>query len=116
MFMGPALHWLEAWNEVVADGAWGKGVKKIAEKLRTELDLEHWPAFQESFRRMCDLLLEVVPAKNILFASEMIGAVRDIDPCTGHHFDDTRRYVEALGGEIEITAVFGRRRIKLTDV
>lgn len=41
-----------------------------------------------------DLLLEVVPAKNILFASEMVGAVRDIDPCTGHHFDDTRRYTE----------------------
>ena len=53
------MHWLEAWNEVVADGAWGKGVKKLAEKLRQELDLEHWPAFQESFRRMCDLLLEV---------------------------------------------------------
>ena len=43
-----------------------------------------------------DLLLDVVPAKNILFASEMIGAVRDIDPCSGHHFDDTRRYVEAV--------------------
>ena len=59
MFMGPAMHWLEAWNEVVADGAWGKAVKKIAEKLRQELDLEHWPAWQSSFRRMCDLLTEV---------------------------------------------------------
>ena len=28
--------------------------------------------------------------------SEMVGAVRGIDPETGHHFDDTRRYVEAL--------------------
>jgi 4-oxalmesaconate hydratase len=27
----------------------------------------------------------------------MIGAVRGIDPQTGHHFDDTRRYVDALG-------------------
>jgi len=25
----------------------------------------------------------------------MIGAVRGIDPETGHYFDDTRRYVEA---------------------
>ncbi len=25
----------------------------------------------------------------------MIGAVRDIDPRTGHHFDDTKRYVDA---------------------
>ncbi|MEV0714050.1 amidohydrolase family protein [Asanoa sp. NPDC050611] len=43
-----------------------------------------------------DLLFEVVPADNILFGSEMVGAVRGIDPRTGHHFDDTRRYVEAL--------------------
>ena len=59
LIMGPALHWLEAWNEIVADGAWGTQAKKLAEKLRQELDLEHWPAFQHSFRRMCDLLTEV---------------------------------------------------------
>ena len=47
LIMGPAMHWLEAWNELVADGAWGKPAKKLAEKLRQELDLEHWPAFQE---------------------------------------------------------------------
>jgi len=33
--------------------------------------------------------------KNVLFASEMIGAVRGIDPETGHYFDDTKRYIEA---------------------
>ncbi|WIX98784.1 amidohydrolase family protein [Amycolatopsis mongoliensis] len=42
-----------------------------------------------------DLLFDVIPARNILFASEMIGAVRSVDPRTGHHFDDTRRYAEA---------------------
>jgi 4-oxalmesaconate hydratase len=42
-----------------------------------------------------DLLCDVVPTKNILFGSEMIGAVRGIDPKTGQHFDDTRRYVDA---------------------
>ena len=40
-----------------------------------------------------DLLVDVVPTKNILFASEMIGAVRGIDPQTGHYFDDTKRYI-----------------------
>lgn len=44
-----------------------------------------------------DLLFNVIDKKNILFASEMIGAVRGIDPETGHYFDDTKRYVEALG-------------------
>ena len=42
-----------------------------------------------------DLLLEVIPADNILFASEMVGAVRGIDPETGHYFDDTKRYIDA---------------------
>ena len=42
-----------------------------------------------------DLLTDVIPVKNILFASEMIGAVRGIDPTTGHAYDDTRRYVDA---------------------
>ena len=41
-----------------------------------------------------DLLLKVIPAKNILFGSEMIGAVRGIDPETGHYFDDTKRYID----------------------
>jgi 4-oxalmesaconate hydratase len=43
-----------------------------------------------------DLLFDVIDVDSILFGSEMVGAVRGIDPRTGHHFDDTRRYVEAL--------------------
>ncbi len=42
-----------------------------------------------------DLLTRVIPVKNVLFASEMIGAVRGIDPETGFSFDDTKRYIEA---------------------
>lgn len=41
-----------------------------------------------------NLLLDVVPVENILFASETVGAVKGIDPRTGHYFDDTRRYIE----------------------
>ena len=32
----------------------------------------------------------------LLFGSEMVGAVRGIDPETGNYFDDTKRYVDAL--------------------
>jgi 4-oxalmesaconate hydratase len=42
-----------------------------------------------------DLLLKIVPVDNVLFGSEMVGAVRGIDPETGHYFDDTKRYVDA---------------------
>ena len=45
-----------------------------------------------------DLLAKVIPVENILFASEVVGAVRGIDPETGYHYDDTKRYVEAAPG------------------
>ena len=43
-----------------------------------------------------ELLLKVIPVDNILFGSEMVGAVRGIDPRTGHYYDDTKRYLDAL--------------------
>jgi 4-oxalmesaconate hydratase len=43
-----------------------------------------------------DLLTRVIPANNILFASEIVGAVKGIDPETGHYYDDTRRYIDAV--------------------
>jgi 4-oxalmesaconate hydratase len=43
-----------------------------------------------------NLLFEVIDIDNILFGSEMVGAVRGIDPESGHYFDDTKRYVDAL--------------------
>lgn len=41
-----------------------------------------------------NLLLEVIPPDNVLFASEVVGAVRGIDPETGHYYDDTKRYID----------------------
>jgi 4-oxalmesaconate hydratase len=43
-----------------------------------------------------ELLLKVIPVDNILFASEMVGAVKGIDPETGNYFDDTKRYIDQL--------------------
>ena len=44
-----------------------------------------------------DLLLRVLPAENVLFASEMIGAVRGADPATGIAWDDTKQYLDRAG-------------------
>ncbi len=43
-----------------------------------------------------ELMAKVIPVENILFASEMLGAVKGVDPETGHNYDDTKRYVDAL--------------------
>ncbi len=43
-----------------------------------------------------ELLLKVIPADNILFAQEIFGAVRGVNPETGYNYDDTKRYIDAL--------------------
>ncbi len=42
-----------------------------------------------------NLLVDVIDVDNILFGSEMLGAVRGVDPESGQYFDDTKRYLDA---------------------
>ncbi|WP_037577956.1 amidohydrolase family protein [Phaeacidiphilus oryzae] len=61
-----------------------------------------------------ELLRKVVPAENILFASEMLGAVRGADPATGIAWDDTKRYLDRLelsAGERESIFEANARRV-----
>ncbi len=78
---------------------WGR-YRGLAQELKKPLLVEH--LLKNIFFDTCvyhqpgiNLLTQVIPVDNILFASEMIGAVRGIDPETGHYFDDTKRYVLA---------------------
>ncbi|NCV41532.1 MAG: amidohydrolase, partial [Betaproteobacteria bacterium] len=78
---------------------WGR-YRGLAQELQKPLLRDH--LLQNVFFDTCvyhqagiDLLTKVIPVDNILFASEMIGAVRGIDPETGYPFDDTKRYIEA---------------------
>jgi hypothetical protein len=64
LLLPEALHWLEAWDEAIAEGAWGERFKKLGEKIRQGLDLEHWAAFQASFHRVVDLVREVGSGKH----------------------------------------------------
>jgi hypothetical protein len=59
MLMSPAFHYVEAWNEAVCEGAWGPRWERIGEKLRRAFDMEHWAAFQFSFKQMAELLRAV---------------------------------------------------------
>jgi len=38
----------------------------------------------------------VIPPTTFLFASEMVGAVKGVDPETGFNYDDTKRYIDAI--------------------
>ena len=59
VFLMSAMHHLEAWNEAVCRGAWGRTAAKVGESIRQLLDLEHWAAFQDSFDHLVRLLRSV---------------------------------------------------------
>jgi 4-oxalmesaconate hydratase len=78
---------------------WGR-FRGLAQEMKKPLLTEH--LLKNIYFDTCvyhqpgiDLLTRVIPVDNILFASEMIGAVRGIDPETGAYYDDTKRYIQA---------------------
>lgn len=79
---------------------WGR-YRGLAQELKKPLLQEH--LLRNVFFDTCiyhlpgvELIAKVIPVTNILFASEMLGAVKGIDPQTGHHFDDTKRYIDQI--------------------
>ncbi|WP_435179289.1 amidohydrolase family protein [Actinacidiphila sp. bgisy145] len=66
-------------------------------------------------RRGMQLLVDVLPAQNILFASEMIGAVRGVDPETGHRFDDTGHLLDSVDSldAADRDAIFGGNALRV---
>jgi PhoD-like phosphatase len=59
VLLSPGLHHLEAWNEAVCGGAWGRPAARLGESIRQLLDLEHWSAFHESFAGLAKMLRSV---------------------------------------------------------
>jgi 4-oxalmesaconate hydratase len=78
-------HW-GRFRGIAQDKGFGDLKEKVLKNIFFDTCVYHQPGI--------DLLLDVIPVDNILFASEMIGAVRGIDPLTGHYFDDTKRYID----------------------
>ncbi len=95
----PTLRFVVPHGGGAAPYHWGR-YRGLAQELKKPLLAEH--LLNNVYFDTCvyhqpgiDLLTKVIPVKNILFASEMIGAVRGVDPETGFNFDDTKRYIEA---------------------
>ena len=79
---------------------WGR-YRGLAQELKKPLLTEH--LMKNVFFDTCvyhlpgiELLTKVIPVDSILFASEMLGAVKGIDPETGNYFDDTKRYIDQV--------------------
>ena len=113
----PALRFIVPHGGGAVPYHWGR-YRGLAEMLERPPLREH--VMRNVFFDTCvyhqagiDLLFRVIDLDNILFGSEMMGAVRGIDPETGHYFDDTRRYIDALplgdAGREQVFALNARR-------
>jgi hypothetical protein len=88
IFLPQGIHHLEAWNEALCDGRWGRVVAWLSERLRRAVDLEHWAAFHDSFERLCEWLRRIqdtrinpsAPASILILGGDVHNAyISDID-------------------------------------
>jgi hypothetical protein len=61
--MAQGVHDLEAINEAMSNGAWGRRVARLGERMRRAVDLEHWAAFQDGFATVLAMVVEVAEGR-----------------------------------------------------
>jgi PhoD-like phosphatase len=61
--LAPGIHDFQAWNNAVCGGAWGRALVPLAERMREDVDLDHWASFPRAFARLTHLLYEVGSGK-----------------------------------------------------
>jgi hypothetical protein len=92
VFLPIGIHHLQAWNEALCAGRWGRLAASLSERLRRAVDLEHWAAFNRSFEQLCDWLRSIArgaeetqpPATILLLGGDVhCSSVSEIDLGSG---------------------------------
>jgi hypothetical protein len=92
VFLPTGIHHLQAWNEALCAGRWGRLAANLSERLRRAVDLEHWAAFNKSFEQLCDWLRTLAqgtdgarpPASILLLAGDVHrSSVSEVDLGSG---------------------------------
>jgi hypothetical protein len=88
VFLPVGIHHLQAWNEALCTGRWGRLAANLSERLRRAVDLEHWAAFNRSFEQLCDWLRTIArgtegvepPASILLLGGDVhCSSVNEVD-------------------------------------
>jgi 4-oxalmesaconate hydratase len=96
----PSMRWVIPHGGGAVPYHWGRfkgmGEENVGAGWHTldEMMMNVWFDTCLYHQRGIDLLFEFVPIENVLFASEMVGAVKGLNPDTGDYYDDTRKYVD----------------------
>ena len=97
-----------SWKSVESERLTPPAVARVKARARDEI--------QELTLQELRKDLDLTQAELALAADMTQSELSRLESRADHRVSSLRRYVEALGGEIEITAIIGNRRVKLTDV
>ena len=98
----------KTWKSVRAARLSREAIARVTQRAEAEL--------QELTLRQLRQGLELTQIQVAEAADMTQSELSRIESRADHRISTLRRYVEALGGELEITFVVGKRRVKLTDV
>lgn len=96
------------WKAVRESRLTPEASKRVAARAQAELEA----LTLRELRQGLDLTQQQVAERADMTQSEL----SRLESRTDHRISTLRRYVEALGGELEISVTLGKRRLKLTDL
>jgi helix-turn-helix protein len=97
----------KTWKSLKQSRLSAEGAARVEARVAAELEALTLKALRQR--------LELTQTQLGLSADMTQSELSRVESRNDHLISTLRRYVEALGGELEVTAVFGTRRVKITD-
>ncbi len=79
--LAPGMHHVEAFDEALTDGAWGRVGTALGEKLRRVAVMDHWASFGHTFRRLTQLLDDVAHGRTGERPASIVMLSGDVHHC-----------------------------------
>ena len=98
----------KSWKTVRNARLSAEAIERVSKRAESELQA----LTLRELRRGLELTQQQVADRADMTQSEL----SRLESRADHRISTLRRYVEAMGGELEIAVVVGKRRIKLTDL
>lgn len=79
--LAPGLHHVEAWDEAVTDGAWGRVAARLGEKVRRLAVMDHWASFHHTHERFAQLIDDVAHGREGPAPASVVMLSGDVHHC-----------------------------------
>lgn len=81
LLLAPGLHHVQAWDEALTEGAWGRWGEAFGEWLRRLTVMDHWASFQRSFAGFAALLADLARSDDRASPASVVVLSGDVHHC-----------------------------------